>query len=192
MQKTKKAAKQRPAVIAEAQHTPTPWEIQNRTGSPAYVFIGHPSRKDKPIAQIVITMERQRSGEDRANAAFILCAANAHDRLVEACKLALEDLRHFGLGHLGNNERARFAIQQLASALAEVGSPQTTEQAVKYAGKGNLSPAQIGVVLDRVEEMETELEALRTTVSSLKGRSKKVKKTLQNWWDSTDPVESKP
>lgn len=107
------------------KHTPTPWEIQNRTGSPAYVFIGHPSRKDKPLAQIVITMERQRNGEDKANADFIVLAVNSHAKLVEACRLAdklVEDIRtNWGPNVLPANVRKWHATIKEALSLAQGG-----------------------------------------------------------------------
>ena len=74
-------------------HTPTPWKVSgnqiqseklNNYGN--WILLEMPLRKEPTMQDM--------TEEDKANAEFIVHAVNAHDELVEACKLALDVLSY--------------------------------------------------------------------------------------------------
>jgi hypothetical protein len=77
----------------ETKHTAGPWMVLNATQSPHYVYVGRHTGNEV-LAQIVTSIERQRSGEDKANAT-LLAAAPELLEMVEALSKAYRDRRFY-------------------------------------------------------------------------------------------------
>lgn len=70
-----------------SKHTPTPWMARPGTTTGAEVVAKKPRGGDYVVARC--------GGKDReANAAFIVCAVNAHEALVDALRLMMTGSEH--------------------------------------------------------------------------------------------------
>jgi len=81
---------------AEAKHTPTPWKatmvlVSGRGKQSIFRPWITTTDGDRGICEIFVSGNdgRNITSEDRANAAFIVRAVNAHDELLEAVKFLL-------------------------------------------------------------------------------------------------------
>ncbi len=93
-------------------HTPTPWQLA--TNDPTLILSeAVDADGDAVIIADVLNGTINGVGLDTANAAFIIKAVNAHDELVEACRLAYEDWQ--------NGEHGSPAFIALERALAKAG-----------------------------------------------------------------------
>ena len=91
------------------EHTPTPWKISTITADEVS------SEKGVVCECFGVTQE-----EEFANAAFIVRACNAHDELVEACKISLARLLAIDeVLNNQNNGRRNHAIYLLSQAIAK-------------------------------------------------------------------------
>ena len=78
--------------MPEAKHTPVPYkwdEPSNWHGLSARIYHENEGRYE-PIATVQLSGWPRRVG--LANAAFLVRAANSHEQLLEACRIALDNL----------------------------------------------------------------------------------------------------
>lgn len=84
--------KKMPTPTPQGQHTPTPWTTENLNP-----FILGPD--EKAVCQM--TWGKRPMAEEKANAAFIVRAVNAHEELLEALKTVKQAFDDF---HTGKTE----------------------------------------------------------------------------------------
>jgi hypothetical protein len=78
----------------EAKHTPTPWRVVNSTLIKDELM---PFDRDEGETALIATAGGHTTARAEANAAFIVRACNAHDKLIEALELA-ESVMSFSRG----------------------------------------------------------------------------------------------
>jgi hypothetical protein len=91
------------------EHTPTPWAVED-TGCGIEIVSGN-----FVVAEILPADGKDPTDQDRANAAFIVRACNAHDELVRALE-AIAECATPDFDDAGFQRRARIDLQNIARA----------------------------------------------------------------------------
>ena len=96
-------------------HTALPWRVYDGPNGKRYILAG-----DGPVNRNQIVWAETTCPDNRANAAFIVSAVNAHDELVGALKLAEVSLLRLSTQR-GPFNNAQGTLDVIRAALAKAG-----------------------------------------------------------------------
>jgi len=132
-------------------HTPTPWVLEQIEPNSIYISPDHlafDNRRSRPVCQVVIGWEgdsgRIDDTENEANAAFIIKAVNAHEKLVETLiksraeiRKAVELIKYLPAYTGGTTSSEDFAVMHMIDSLnminktlGDLGISSQTEKAL--------------------------------------------------------------